>query len=53
MARHSPTDTRYSFAALVAGLIIGAVVAAGLVLAGVPIPPSLGVGAAIGLFVAG
>ena len=52
MARHSPTDTRYSFAALVAGLIIGAVVAAGLVLAGVPIPPSLGVGAAIGLFVA-
>jgi regulator of protease activity HflC (stomatin/prohibitin superfamily) len=52
MARHSPTDTRYSFAALVAGLIIGAVVAAGLVLAGVPIPPSVGVGAAIGLFVA-
>ena len=52
MARHSPTDTRYSFAALVAGLIIGAVVAAGLVLAGVPIPPSLGVGALIGLFVA-
>jgi regulator of protease activity HflC (stomatin/prohibitin superfamily) len=52
MARHSPTDTRYSFAALVAGLILGAVVAAGLVLAAVPIPPSLGVGAAIGLFVA-
>lgn len=52
MARHSPTDTRYSFAALVAGLLIGAVVASGLVLAGVPIPPSLGVGAAIGLFVA-
>jgi regulator of protease activity HflC (stomatin/prohibitin superfamily) len=52
MARHSPTDTRYSFAALVAGLIIGAVVAAGLVLAGVPIPPSLVAGAALGLFVA-
>jgi regulator of protease activity HflC (stomatin/prohibitin superfamily) len=52
MARHSPTDTRYSFAALVAGLIIGAVVAAGLVLAGVPIPPSLGLGAVIFLFVA-
>jgi SPFH domain / Band 7 family len=51
MARHSPTDTRYSFAALVAGLILGAVVAAGLVLAGVPIPPSLGLGAAVGIFV--
>ncbi len=52
MVRHSPTDTRYSFAALVAGLLIGAVVAAGLLLAAVPIPPSLGLGAAIGLFVA-
>ena len=51
MARHSPTDTRYSFAALVAGLIIGAVVAAGLVLAGLPIPVSLGLGAALGVFV--
>ncbi len=51
MARHSPTDTRYSFAALVAGLIIGAVVAAGLVLAGLPIPVSLGLGAAFGVFV--
>jgi regulator of protease activity HflC (stomatin/prohibitin superfamily) len=51
MARHSPTDTRYSFAALVAGLIIGAVVAAGLVLAGLPIPVSLGAGAALGVFV--
>ena len=51
MARHSPTDTRYSFAALVAGLIIGAVVAAGLVLAGIPIPVSLGLGAALGVFV--
>jgi regulator of protease activity HflC (stomatin/prohibitin superfamily) len=52
MARHSPTDTRYSFAALVAGLIIGAVVAAGLVLAALPIPLGLGVGAAVGIFVA-
>ena len=53
MARHhSPTDTRYSFAALVAGLIIGAVVAAGLVLAAFPIPPSLGLGVVVGLFVA-
>ena len=51
MARHSPTDTRYSFAALVAGLIIGAVVAAGLVLAGVPIPVCLGLGAAVGIFI--
>ena len=51
MARHSPTDTRYSFAALVAGLIIGAVVAAGLVLAGLPIPVCLGLGAALGVFV--
>jgi regulator of protease activity HflC (stomatin/prohibitin superfamily) len=52
MARHSPTDTRYSFAALVAGLIIGAVVAAGLVLAVLPIPLALGLGAVIGIFVA-
>jgi regulator of protease activity HflC (stomatin/prohibitin superfamily) len=52
MARHSPTDTRYSFAALVAGLIIGAVVAAGLVLAAQPIPLALGLGAVIGIFVA-
>ena len=52
MARHSPTDTRYSFAALVAGLIIGAVVAAGLVLAALPIPLALGLGAVIGIFVA-
>ena len=52
MARHSPTDTRYSFAALVAGLIIGAVVAAGLVLAALPIPVGLGAGAVIGIFVA-
>ena len=51
MARHSPTDTRYSFAALVAGLIIGAVIAAGLVLAGLPIPVSLGLAAAVGVFV--
>jgi regulator of protease activity HflC (stomatin/prohibitin superfamily) len=52
MARHSPTDTRYSFAALVAGLIIGAVVASGLVLAAQPIPLALGLGAVIGIFVA-
>ena len=53
MARHHlPTDTRYSFAALVAGLLIGAVVAAGLVLAAVPIPASLALGAVVGLFVA-
>jgi hypothetical protein len=32
-------------------LILGAVVAAGLVLAGVPIPPSLGLGAAVGIYV--
>ena len=52
MARHSPTDTRYSFAALVAGMIVGAVVAAGLVLAAVPIPAGLLLGGALGLFVA-
>jgi regulator of protease activity HflC (stomatin/prohibitin superfamily) len=52
MARHSPTDTRYSFAALVAGLMVGAVVAAGLVLAALPIPLGLGVGAVTGIFVA-
>ncbi len=52
MARYTPNDTRYSFAALVAGLIIGAVAAAGLVLAALPIPMSLGTGIVIGIFVA-
>lgn len=52
MTRHTPNDTRYSVAALVAGLLIGAVLAAGLVLVAVPIPVSLAVGGAAGLFVA-
>lgn len=52
MARHTPNDTRYSVAALVAGLLIGAIVAAALVLAAMPVPLGFGVGGAVGLFVA-
>jgi regulator of protease activity HflC (stomatin/prohibitin superfamily) len=38
MTRHTPNDTRYSLAALAAGLVGGAGVAGGLFLAGVAVP---------------
>ncbi|HSA55153.1 MAG TPA: slipin family protein [Gemmatimonadaceae bacterium] len=52
MARHSPNDTRYSFAAVVAGLIVGAGAAAALFYFGSPLPLVAGAGLVIGLFVA-
>jgi regulator of protease activity HflC (stomatin/prohibitin superfamily) len=48
MTRHTPNDTRYSFAALAAGLVGGAGVAGALFLAGIA-PPLVG---AAGLFTA-
>jgi regulator of protease activity HflC (stomatin/prohibitin superfamily) len=51
MARYSPTDTRYSLAALVAGLVVGAGVAGALVLAGIAQVPALAAGVVVGLFV--
>ncbi|HEX9563733.1 MAG TPA: slipin family protein [Gemmatimonadaceae bacterium] len=52
MARHQPNDTRYSFAALVAGFVIGAIVAGGLTTAGVPVQAGVPAGVALGLFIA-
>jgi regulator of protease activity HflC (stomatin/prohibitin superfamily) len=52
MARHTPNDTRYSFAALVAGLIAGGGLAGALLLAGVAPPITLAAGIAVGVFVA-
>jgi len=52
MARHTPNDTRYSFAALVAGFVVGAGVAGGLATAGLAVQLSLPAGILLGLFVA-
>lgn len=52
MARHTPNDTRYSFAALVAGFVVGAGVVGGLAVAGLAPQVSLPVGIGLGLFVA-
>ena len=52
MAGHTPNDTRYSFAALVAGLIVGAGLAGALVVADIPMQLGLPMGAVVGLFVA-
>jgi hypothetical protein len=52
MARYTPNDTRYSFAALVAGLAVAAALAWALRAAGLPLPIS-GVGGLIaGVFIA-
>ncbi len=50
MTKHTPTDTRYSFAAIAAGLIGGAGVAGGLYLLGLPAPIVAAGGLAVGLF---
>ncbi|HEX6314141.1 MAG TPA: slipin family protein [Gemmatimonadaceae bacterium] len=55
MARHNhytPNDTRYSLAAVVAGFIVAAAVAGGLVTAGLPMPFALPLGIVLGLFIA-
>jgi regulator of protease activity HflC (stomatin/prohibitin superfamily) len=52
MTRHAPNDTRYSVAALAAGLLGGAGVGGALYLAGAPIPLVAAAGVAVGLFLA-
>lgn len=53
MARHhTPNDTRYSLAALVAGMIIGAAVAAALVIAGLAVEVAAPAAVVVGVFVA-
>ncbi len=52
MIRHTPNDTRYSFAALAAGLAGGAGVAGGLFLAGLPIPVVAAAGLGIAMLLA-
>jgi regulator of protease activity HflC (stomatin/prohibitin superfamily) len=52
MSTHSPTETRYSFAAVAAGLIGAAGLAGGLFLAGVPIPLAALAGAGLGVLLA-
>jgi regulator of protease activity HflC (stomatin/prohibitin superfamily) len=52
MIRHTPNDTRYSFAALAAGLMGAAGVAGALFLAGMPLPVVAAGGIAVGLFLA-
>jgi regulator of protease activity HflC (stomatin/prohibitin superfamily) len=47
-----PTDTRYSFAALVAGLTAAAVIGGALYLAGIFPPVAVGAGVLVGLFLA-
>jgi regulator of protease activity HflC (stomatin/prohibitin superfamily) len=51
MYRHMPNDTRYSFAALIAGALTAAGLGGALFLASVPPPFAAGVGLAVGLFV--
>jgi regulator of protease activity HflC (stomatin/prohibitin superfamily) len=50
--KHMPTDTRYSFAALVAGLIVAAGIGGVLVLAGIMAPVAAAAGLAVGAFLA-
>jgi regulator of protease activity HflC (stomatin/prohibitin superfamily) len=50
MSRHSPNDTRYSLAALAAGLLGGGAVLGALTLAGVTPPVAGAAGVMIGLF---
>jgi regulator of protease activity HflC (stomatin/prohibitin superfamily) len=52
MSRYTPNDTRYSFAALVAGLVVAAGLGGALFLAGVMPPLAAAAGLLAGLFVA-
>ena len=52
MTRHSPNDTRYSAAALVAGLVGGAGLAGALFLAGAPFPLVVVAGVAVWMLLA-
>ena len=50
MSRHIPNDTRYSLAALAAGLIGGAGLAGALFLVGAPLPLVGAVGLGVAMF---
>jgi regulator of protease activity HflC (stomatin/prohibitin superfamily) len=50
MTRLSPTDTRYPFPALIAGLASAGVLGGGLVLAGIALPLAVGAAVVLGLF---
>ena len=50
MSHHTPNDTRYSFAALVMGILTAAMVAGGLLLAGIAGPLAIGPALLLGLF---
>jgi hypothetical protein len=52
MPRHSPNETWYPFAAVVAGVIGGGALGGGLYLVGVPPLIAVGAGTALGLFLA-
>ncbi len=52
MTRHRPNDTRYSFAALAAGLVGAAGLAGGLFLAGIARPVAAVAGLALGVLLA-
>jgi regulator of protease activity HflC (stomatin/prohibitin superfamily) len=52
MSRHMPNDTRYSFAAIVAGIAAAVALGGGLYIAGVMAPAAVAAGAALGLFLA-
>jgi len=52
MTKHRPNDTRYSFAALAAGIVGAAGVAAGLFLAGIAPPLAAGAGLGVGILLA-
>ena len=53
MARHhTPNDTRYSMAAVVAGFIVAAGAAGGLAMAGIAVNYAVPAGIAVGLFIA-
>ncbi len=52
MARYTPNDTRYSFAALVAGLVVAGLIAAAMLALGLPTPVAAAVGLVAGVFIA-
>ena len=52
MSKHSPNDTRYSLAAVAAGFIIAAGLAAALVIAGLALQVALPISVVIGIFIA-
>jgi regulator of protease activity HflC (stomatin/prohibitin superfamily) len=52
MSKHTPNDTRYSVAAVAAGFIVAAALAAVLVGVGLPLPVALPLSVVLGVFIA-